>query len=79
MSELSIEMLQSAIEMVANAPRRICGTTEPHVVHPKAHGWTNCANCFGACFVCFQESGCDGISHDIRCNSARYTPPEDSP
>lgn len=60
---LSVETLRAAVEMIEKAPRRVCGSTEPHVVHPGARGWTNCANCFGACFIC---------PHDIRCNNARF-------
>lgn len=71
--------LLAAIEKVRNAPMRVCGVTEPHVVHPRASGWTGCANCFGPVFVCIGESGCDGVSHDIRCNNLRYRPLSNPP
>lgn len=48
---LTAEDLRRVFETVQDAPVRVCGTTEPHVVHPKAHGWTYCANCFGPVFV----------------------------
>ena len=69
---LTKAMIDAAIESIRNAPLRCCGVTELHVVSPKARGWTICAKCLGPCFVCVQESGCDGTSHDIRCNELRY-------
>lgn len=64
--------LAASIE-TARAERLAHGTAaDPHVVSPKARGWTRCTNCFGAVFVCLQETGCDGTSHDIRCNNQCY-------
>lgn len=40
------ETLQRAFERIRDEPPRVCGATEPHVVHSKANGITHCANCF---------------------------------
>lgn len=42
---LTLEILQKAMDEIWNAPVRICGVTEPHVVHPKADGITRCGMC----------------------------------
>lgn len=34
--------LRAAMEELLNRPIQVCS----HVVHPKATGWTICANCF---------------------------------
>jgi hypothetical protein len=31
--------------------RSVCGVHHPHLVHPRARGWTLCANCFGPVWV----------------------------
>lgn len=46
---LTAETLRKAFEAARTAPMRVCGATEPHVVHPadkERGGWTRCANCF---------------------------------
>lgn len=48
---LTREFITAAIQKVIDAPMRVCGATEPHIVHPKANGWTICANCLAAVFV----------------------------
>jgi hypothetical protein len=46
-SALTSEMVREAMGRLINAQPVYCGSPErPHVVHPKAVGLTNCANCF---------------------------------
>lgn len=48
---LTKEDIEAAIEKVREV-RPPCGTPENlHVVHPRAVGWTTCANCFGPVYV----------------------------
>lgn len=45
---LTREMFRAAIEKMMNQPVRICGLTEPHVLHPhhwRDGGWGFCGNC----------------------------------
>jgi len=62
-SSLTLEGLQKALDQIYNAPPRVCGVTEPHVVHPKANGWTNCANCAEAVKV-RDENGMKVVDRD---------------
>lgn len=48
---LTLEMLQRAFDKIANAPVRVCGATEPHLVGPHSQGFTGCANCGEVIYV----------------------------
>lgn len=48
---ITIDALNELMRRCWEDPPRICGVTHPHVVHPRAEGWTLCANCFGPVFV----------------------------
>lgn len=37
--------LDALMDKIWNEPPRMCGATEPHIVHPQAEGWTVCGNC----------------------------------
>lgn len=64
--------LRAAIEKVHNAASLGVYDVRLGDAADAGWGWTGCANCFGPVFVCIRESGCDGVSHDIRCNNLRY-------
>lgn len=48
---LTLDSLRAAMDAVRDAQPRRCGATEPHVVHPRAVGWTSCADCLSPVFV----------------------------
>ena len=51
------EDIERAMKAIQEAPVTICGVTHPHLVHPKAEGWTGCANLCGGYFYVEQVDG----------------------
>lgn len=53
-NQITIADIEAALQKLKDSPIRICGVTEPHIVHPKAlevPGFYTCANCFSPLLV----------------------------